>query len=96
MKPFDKMELHPTSERLVSILCHKTQNYNPEFFRIQVAYHLTKIPSMMRVSTYSKDRKLIPVNLFAINLASSGQGKGYATVVFLFIPPYFRHIKTRA
>jgi hypothetical protein len=73
------MKFHETSEKIVEILCHKTQNYNPEFFRILVAYHLTKMPAMMRVKVRSKDRKTVPINMYAINLASSGQGKGYAT-----------------
>lgn len=32
MKTFEEMEYHPASEKLVSILCSKTQNSNPLFF----------------------------------------------------------------
>ena len=32
MKSFEEMEYNPTSEKLVQILCNKTQNSNPLFF----------------------------------------------------------------
>jgi len=82
MKSIDSMTYHPVSEKIVDILCQKTQNENPRFFRILTSYHLTKVASMMRVKVKSKDRGEIPVNLYAINLASSGQGKGHSTNLF--------------
>ena len=37
MKSFADMHYHPTSEKLVQILCDKTQNTSPLFFRVMVA-----------------------------------------------------------
>ena len=78
-KPLEAMDYHPTSERLVNVLCQKTQSDNKLFFRILVAYYFTKVASMMRCNVDTKDRGLIPVNMYAVNLALSGQGKGHST-----------------
>ncbi len=74
MKDLDQLTFHPTSEKIVDILCKKTQNLNPLFFRMLVSYHITKVASMMRVSIATKDRGTIPINLYVINLGNSGLG----------------------
>jgi hypothetical protein len=79
MKDISTVDYNPTSEKLVNILCRKTQNNNPQFFRILTAYYFAKLTSMMRVNIDTRDRGLIPINIYAINLASSGQGKGHST-----------------
>ena len=79
MKDLKQLSYHPLTEQIVTILCKKTQNLNPGFFRILVNYHLTKIASMMRVGILTKDRGRIPVNVYAIDLGNSGIGKGHAT-----------------
>lgn len=73
------MEFNPEAEKLVNILCQKTQNTDKMFFRILVAYYFTKVASMMRASVETLDRGNIPINMYAINLAASGQGKGHST-----------------
>lgn len=78
---FSKYEYHATSEQLVDILKVKTQSKNTNFFRILVAYYLTKIASTMRTNIATHDRGKIPVNVYALNLAPSGTGKGYATFI---------------
>ena len=78
MKDFSDMTHFPESEQLVEVICHKTGTNEPLFFRILVAYYLTKVASMMRCSICTHDRGEIPVNLYAINLASSGMGKNYS------------------
>lgn len=70
---------HPLVEQIVEVICEKTQNANPQFFRLLVNYHLTKMASMMRVGLKTLDRGLIPVNMYAVNLAPSGLGKGHST-----------------
>jgi len=70
---------HPNSEQLVQILCKKTQNDNPMFFRISVAYYFAKVASSMHTNIKTHDRGIIPVNVYAINLATSGFGKGHST-----------------
>ncbi|NRA77148.1 MAG: DUF3987 domain-containing protein [Pseudoalteromonas sp.] len=67
-----------TAEELVQILCKKTQSDNPLFFRILVAFYLTKVASMMRCSIETPDRGEIPVNMYGISLATSGFGKGFS------------------
>jgi hypothetical protein len=79
MKSFDEMEYNPTSEKLVSILCNKTQNSNPLFFRVLVGYYFSLVASMMRTTIATHDRGDIPVNMYALNLSTSGSGKGFST-----------------
>ena len=78
MKSYDEMEFHPEAEKLVKILCAKTQNTNPLFFRVLVSYFFTLAASMMRCSIDTPDRGNIPVNMYACNLAPSGAGKGHS------------------
>lgn len=78
MKPFNEMNYHPDSEKLVEILCGKTHNENPLFFRVQVAYYFALAASIMRTKVATHDRGVIPINLYALNLATSGSGKGYS------------------
>ncbi len=79
MRDLETITPHPLSEQLVDVLCKKTQNADPMFFRILVSYYFAKLASMMRVDIATRDRDIIPVNLYAINLATSGQGKGHST-----------------
>lgn len=79
MRDLNQLTFHPTSERIVEMLCKKTQNNNPKFFRILLAYFLGKMAASMRVQICTRDRGMIPINLYAINLATSGHGKGYSS-----------------
>ena len=79
MKPVEEMEYHPIAEKLVRILCNKTQSTEPLFFRVLVAYYFSVVAAQMRCSIATPDRGDIPVNLYALNLAISGHGKGHAT-----------------
>jgi len=79
MKTFDEMKFHKDSEDIVRMLCEKTQNNNPLFFRVQVAYYFCLVASMMRSSVVTHDRGDIPINMYALNLGTSGSGKGYST-----------------
>lgn len=79
MKTFDEMQHHPMSEQLVNVLCEQTENTNPVFFRILVAYYFSLIASMMRAKVITQDRGEVPINLYAVNLLTSGAGKGHST-----------------
>lgn len=79
MLSFEEMDYHPTSEKLVAILCSKTQNSNPLFFRVLVGYYFSLVASMMRTTIATHDRGDIPVNMYALNLSTSGSGKGFST-----------------
>jgi hypothetical protein len=92
LKSFDEMDFHPESEQLVKILCEKTQNTNPLFFRVMVAYYLSSVAAMMRANVLTLDQGKIPVNMYCINLAVSGSGKGYScNVIESEIIDQFRH-----
>lgn len=79
MLSYEEMQYHPTAEKLVDILCSKTQNTNPLFFRVLVAYYFSVVASQMRCLIATPDRGDIPVNLYALNLSPSGTGKGHST-----------------
>lgn len=79
MKSFEEMSYNPVSEKLVNILCSKTQNSNPLFFRVLVGYYFSVVASMMRATIATHDRGDIPVNMYALNLSTSGSGKGFST-----------------
>ena len=69
---------HPAIEEIVEVLCNKTQNTDRGFFRTEVAYFLAKMASNMRALIVTKDRGEIPVNIYALALATSGFGKGHS------------------
>lgn len=69
---------HPSIEEIVGVLCNKTQNTDKGFFRTEVAYFLGKMTSCMRATIVTKDRGDIPVNIYALALATSGFGKGHS------------------
>lgn len=69
---------HPAIEEIVEVLCKKTQNIDRGFFRCEVAYFLGKMASNMRATIKTKDRGEIPVNIYALALATSGFGKGHS------------------
>ena len=81
MKDLSTVDHFDPAEQLVQILCQKTQNANPLFFRVLVSYYLAKVASMMRCTIKTHDRGILPVNMYAINLAPSGQGKGHSTSI---------------
>lgn len=72
------VEHHPAIEEITEVLCNKTQNTDRGFFRTEVAYFLAKMASNMRATIVTKDRGDIPVNLYALALATSGFGKGHS------------------
>lgn len=78
MKDYSNLPFHPTMEKLVEILTKKTQNEDPVFFRLMVSYFFCKMASMMRCHIEVAASQIIPVNMYAINLAPSGSGKGHS------------------
>lgn len=80
MKSSNQMSYHPTAEELVKILQTKTQNNNPLFFRVIVAFYFTMLASQMRVSIKGwTGRGTLPINMYAMALSVSGSGKGHST-----------------
>ncbi len=74
----DGIEHHPAVKEMVDVLCAKTQNTDRSFFSCEVAYFLGKMAANMRATIVTKDRGEIPVNIYALTLATSGFGKGHS------------------
>jgi hypothetical protein len=72
---------HPVITELTDLLCNQTQNQDRGFFHVEVAYFAAKVASTMGATLLTKDRGEIPVNLYALLLASSGYGKGHSIYV---------------
>lgn len=81
LKPINEMKHFEPLEKITEALVQKTQSKMPKVFRIMVAYQLTKITSMMRININTLDRGKIPINMYALNLAPSGTGKGHSTYI---------------
>lgn len=78
MKDLSTISYHPVIEQMVDTLCAKVQNTDRSFFRIVCAYFLSKMAASMRAKIMTKDRGEIPVNVYALALATSGFGKGHS------------------
>jgi hypothetical protein len=63
---------HPCMEEIVDVLCAKTANSDRGFFRTEAAYFFGKMAAAMRAKIITKDRGEIPVNIYALALATSG------------------------
>lgn len=82
MNGIDTFKYFPLQEDLVALLQSKTQNTNPLFFRVIVAYYLSQLASHMRCTIKGwVGRGTIPVNSYVIALSPSGSGKGHSTGV---------------
>lgn len=73
---FEDMKYFAPAEDLVKVLKNKNQSEEDLFFRVIVAYYFSKVASIMRTQVVTLDRGTIPTNLYALNLAVSGFGKG--------------------
>ncbi len=73
---FNKMEYFKPAEDLVRVLKNKNQSNEDLFFRVLVGYYFSKVASIMRAEVVTLDRGSIPTNMYALNLAVSGFGKG--------------------
>jgi hypothetical protein len=72
---------HPALTDMVEVLCNKTQNNEKGFFRVEAAFFLGKMAACMRATIVTKDRGEIPVNVYALALATSGYGKGHSVSI---------------
>lgn len=81
MLSVDEMKHHPVSERIVEILCEKTQSRNHLFFRVLVGFQFSMMAAQMRCHIKTHDRGKVPVNMYAMNLMPSGTGKGFSTTI---------------
>jgi hypothetical protein len=77
----EAIEHHEALNDIVEVLGNKTQNVDKGFFRAEVAYFLGKMAACMRATIVTKDRGEIPVNIYALALATSGFGKGHSVSI---------------
>jgi hypothetical protein len=87
---------HPAISEMTDVLCNKIQNTDRSFFQVEVAYFLAKMAATMRATIITKDRGEIPVNLYALALATSGFGKGHSISIIEndFMKPFQRRFMT--
>lgn len=79
---YNNLKFHPSSEKLVDILCTKTQNEERLFFRVLLGYYWGVVASQMRAEiTGWTSKGTIPINVYALNLSPSGTGKGYSSTL---------------
>lgn len=81
MIDLSKVQHHPAITEIVELLCNKTQTTDTGFFQVEVAYFLGKMAAAQRATIITKDRGHIPVNIYALALATSGYGKGHSVNV---------------
>ena len=86
----DKIPHHPAIEEIVEVLCNRTQNTDRGFFRVTVAYFLGKMAAAQQATVFMKNHGEIPVNLYALALATSGFGKGHSVNILEgeFLAPF--------
>ena len=63
---------------MVSQLSSKIEKDNLAFFRLFTAFAFSSVASSMRVTFSTIGREPMPVNVYCLNLARSGEGKGFA------------------
>lgn len=78
MQDYSLISHHPAIEEITEVLVNKTQNKDKPFFRVMTAWMLCKMASNMHTTIVTPDRGDIPVNMYALSLASSGSGKGHS------------------
>ena len=69
---------NPHLEKIVQVLCTKTQNMDKNFFRPVTAFFLSKMASCMKAYISTKDRGNIIINSYVIATAPSGYGKNFS------------------
>lgn len=75
------IEHHEAVNDIVEVLGNRTQNVDKGFFRAEVVYFLGKIAASMRARIITKDRGEVPINIYALALATSGFGKGHSVSI---------------
>lgn len=79
LKDLDTVTHHAISEKVVDVLRQRTQNTDSDsYFRAVTSFYLALMASSMRASVSTKDRGILPVNLYTLCTGSSGLGKGYS------------------
>lgn len=79
LRKLEDVAYHPIQEKIVDIVRTKTQNLESDlYFRVLASFYLSQIATSMRCIIDTPHRGKLPTNMFALNLAESGAGKGYS------------------
>lgn len=76
---FDAMSYHPATEGLVQYLATRANSKDLHFIRVIIAFYLGLVTSTMRNSVVLPGNRPVPLNIFAMGLLPTGQGKGVLT-----------------
>lgn len=77
LRDMDTLDYHPTSRKLVEIIQQRCRTSEALYFHNLIAYYFAKVASTMRVGVDTPEgTSPIPVNVYVLNLAISGFGKG--------------------
>lgn len=72
----EKRVFNDNSEKLVEVLMRHCENEDPNFFRMLVSYYFGKIAATMRAEILTHNNTPLPINIYTVDLAPSGAGKG--------------------
>ena len=67
---YGEPKYHPEFEQLVDVMVAQTSNPNRQFFRIQIIYFLGVVAAHMRINVQGWVNSSIPINIYAINIAT--------------------------
>lgn len=81
MIPYDELEHHPASEKVVKVMLDRTQTDEPLFFRLMAGFYFAKAAASMRTMIAMPEGNQVPVNMYALNLAPSSFGKTRAATI---------------
>lgn len=89
-RALDDVPYHPLMEQIVDVICAKTSNKDRAFFRTLAGFFMAKMAASMRATLVTLDRGELPVNVYAIALATSGFGKGHSVSILekQFLKPF--------
>jgi len=76
LRDLSTLDYHPISEKLTEIMKQRVGTSEEHYFHVLVGYYLAKVASTMRCNVELPGGKVVPVNLYSVNLAQSGFGKG--------------------
>lgn len=86
---FDNLKHHPDLTELAEYLASKLHRTELSFFRLSGAFWMSLAAAQMRTNVVIEggtpgntfEREILPVNMFATNLAPSGYGKTYTNTI---------------
>lgn len=76
---YSKLKFNHKVEEIVTAIANKVGRKDKSFFRIQLHYYICAMAGMCRTSIQLPGNSPQIVNMFGINLAPSGFGKGFST-----------------